>query len=56
MKECEVALLNREGPGPGYYNSAKAELKTLAGTEKDKFSIGLVRPIYHLNACRVLEG
>lgn len=42
MKECEVALRNREGPGPGYYNSAKAELKTLAGTEKDKFTIGFV--------------
>ena len=42
MKECEAALRNQEGPGPGYYNSAKAELKTLAGTEKDKFTIGCV--------------
>jgi len=39
VKECEVALKNKQGPGPGTYNSAHAEIKVLRGSQKDKYTI-----------------
>jgi hypothetical protein len=43
-KECEVALLNKQGPGPGYYDLSKAEIR-MSG-EKEKFSIPQVSYLF----------
>ena len=47
-KECETALRNQLGPGPGYYESRAAELKSLPGTEKDRYTIGQVSLSYFI--------